>query len=243
MGRRGVPTVAGVFPEDGVALVVGASGGIGEALLAGLREDGGFGDVVGWSRAGLPPVDITVETSIAAAVAALAGQRRALRLVLDATGILHDDACQPERSLRQLEADHMARSFAVNAIGPALLMKHLLPLAPRDGRFVFATLSARVGSIADNHLGGWYSYRASKAALNQVVRTAAVELRRRRPEAVCVAVHPGTVDTGLSGPFAKTGLDVQTPAQAAGRLLAVLAGLKATDSGGFFDQHGQTVPW
>jgi len=137
----------------------------------------------------------------------------------------------------------MAHAFAINAIGPALLMKHLLPLLPRQGKAVFATLSAKVGSIGDNQLGGWYSYRASKAALNQLVHTAAIELRRRHPEAICVALHPGTVHTALSAPFAKTGLTVVHPAEAAQRLLSVLAGLNASDSGGFFNHDGTPLPW
>ena len=118
--------------------------------------------------------------------------------MIDASGFLHGDGLMPEKSWREIDPVHMQRAFAINAIGPALLMKHLLPLFPADGRSVFATLSAKVGSIGDNHLGGWYAYRASKAALNQLVRTAAIELRRKRPNAICVALHPGTVDTKLS---------------------------------------------
>ena len=169
--------------------------------------------------------------------------RGAIRLAIDATGFLHDEAQMPEKSLRELDACRLARSFALNAIGPALLMKHLLPALPREGRAVFATLSARVGSIGDNRLGGWYGYRASKAALNQFVRTAAVELARRSPAAICVALHPGTVATGLSAPFAAAGLDVQAPEVAAARLLAVIDRLTPAESGGFFDHRGEAVPW
>ena len=135
------------------------------------------------------------------------------------------------------------RSFALNAIGPAMIMKHVLPLLPRSGKAVFATLSARVGSIGDNRLGGWYSYRASKAALNQLVRTAAVELARRSPEALCIALHPGTVATSLSAPFSAAGLEVHTPAAAARHLLAVVDKLTPEANGGFFDWRGQPVPW
>ncbi len=137
----------------------------------------------------------------------------------------------------------MAKAFAVNTIGPALLIKHLLPLLPRAGKSVFATLSAKVGSIGDNHLGGWYSYRASKAALNQIVRTAAIELKRRQPEAVCVALHPGTVESPLSAPFGRSGLDVQSPATAAERLVGVIDTLTPASSGGFFDYRGTALPW
>ncbi|MET0222616.1 MAG: SDR family NAD(P)-dependent oxidoreductase, partial [Tardiphaga sp.] len=120
---------------------------------------------------------------------------------------------------------------------------HFLPLLAPHGKAMFATLSAKVGSIGDNHLGGWYAYRASKAALNQLVHTAAIELKRRRPDAVCVALHPGTVDTGLSGPFAKTGLDVLTPAESASTMLATLDRLDAKHSGGFLDRFGELLPW
>ena len=137
----------------------------------------------------------------------------------------------------------MAKAFALNAIGPALIMKHILPLLPREGRSVFATLSAKVGSIGDNSLGGWYSYRASKAALNQLLRTAAIECSRTRPEAICVALHPGTVETGLSSPFARTGLDVQTPDACARHLLAVIDALAPGDTGTFRSYRGEIIPW
>jgi NAD(P)-dependent dehydrogenase (short-subunit alcohol dehydrogenase family) len=230
-----------------MAVVLGASGSIGAALLAELQSSGGFDHVVGLSRHSVPTLDLTDELSIQAAAAHVADVLKqndlTLQLVLDATGMLHTPTHQPEKSLAQLDPVHMAQSFAINAIGPALLMKHFLPLLPRQGRSVFATLSAKVGSIGDNRLGGWYSYRASKAALNQLVRTAAIELRRRAPGAICVSLHPGTVHSALSGPFAKTGLTVCQPPEAAQRLLAVVAGLQVTDSGGFFSHDGQALPW
>ena len=231
------------FPAGGLAVVVGASGGIGGALLARLAGERSFRGVVGLGRDSVPPLDLTSEETIARAAAHVAGTGHEPRLVVDATGFLHGDGLAPERSWRELDPAHMAKAFAVNATGPALLMKHFLPLLPRDGKAVFATLSARVGSIGDNRLGGWYSYRASKAALNQLVRTAAVELGRRRPAAVCVALHPGTVDTGLSAPFAKAGLEVRPAGQAADRLLRVIDRLAAEDSGGFFDHWGARLPW
>jgi NAD(P)-dependent dehydrogenase (short-subunit alcohol dehydrogenase family) len=180
-------------------------------------------------------MDVTDEGSIAAGLAGLpAGE---LRLVVNAVGFLHGGGMRPEKSLRQLDAAQLARSFAVNAIGPALLLKHVLPRLPRVGRSVVASLSARVGSIGDNRLGGWYRYRASKAALNQFVHTAAIELGRTHREAICVALHPGTVATGLSAPFAG-GAEAVTPEVAAAHLLGVMARLRAEDSGGFFDWRG-----
>ena len=207
-----------------------------------LRASGCFAEVVALSRRSEPSFDLTDEDSIARAVARVAALGE-LRLVIDATGFLHDDAQGPEKTWRDLDAAKLARAFALNAIGPALLMKHALPVLAPQGKAVFATLSARVGSIGDNHLGGWYGYRASKAALNQLVRTAAIELKRRRPAALCVALHPGTVRTALSSPFCKDGLEVQTPQTSAVRLLGVIDTLEADQSGGFFDHLGVAIPW
>jgi NAD(P)-dependent dehydrogenase (short-subunit alcohol dehydrogenase family) len=231
----------------GVSVVIGASGGIGSALLEQLQAASPPQTVIGLSRSSTPALDLLDEARIE--IAARHVSERAselglpLRLVIDATGQLHDEHYQPERSLRELDPRQLAASFAVNAIGPALLMKHFLPLLPKEGRSVFATLSARVGSISDNALGGWYGYRASKAALNQLTRTAAIEVRRRKPDVICIALHPGTVATALSAPFAKSGLDVRPPATAARDLLAVIDGLAAADSGGFRDQNGAVIPW
>ncbi len=229
---------------DRIALVIGGTGGIGQALAEALRHaEPDAGTVIATSRSGPDAVDLLDEASIAALarrVESLPGQ---LTLVIDATGFLHDETFTPEKTWRHIDPAHMARSFAVNAIGPALLMKHLLPLLPARGRGVLATLSARVGSIGDNRLGGWTSYRASKAALNQIVRTQAIELRRRKPDAICVALHPGTVDTGLSGPFAARGLDVRPPHEAATAILRVIDNLTPDDNGCFLDQNGRHVPW
>ena len=231
------------FPSGGLAVVAGSSGGIGRALLGRLATQPRFCAALGLGRSSSPPLDLTDEESIAQAARHVQGLGADVRLVIDATGFLHMDGFAPEKSWRDLDATHMARAFALNAIGPALLMKHFLPLLPRQGRAVFATLSARVGSIGDNRLGGWYSYRASKAALNQFVRTAAIELGRRQPAALCVALHPGTVATRLSAPFAKAGLDLQTAEEAADRLLDVIERLAPASTGGFFDYKGAPVPW
>lgn len=224
------------------AIVLGSSGGIGAALLEQLRTGGEYSEVIGFSRHSTPALDMQDPSSIER-VAAHAIARGELRLIINTTGFLHTAGSGPERSWRDLNPDYLMQAFAVNAIGPALLMKHLLPHLPRAGRAVFATLSARVGSIGDNRLGGWYGYRASKAAMNQFVRTASIELRRRSPDAICVALHPGTVATPLSAPFIREGLELQTPATAAQRLLQVIAQLTPADSGGFFDHRGTVVPW
>ena len=236
------PAQMSSLPQGGVAVVFGASGGVGAALVEHLRASGCFAEVVGLSRRSAPSFDLTDEDSIVRAVASVAALGE-LRLVSDATGFLHDDLQGPEKTWRDLDGAKLARAFALNAIGPALLMKHVLPALAPQGKAVFATLSARVGSIGDNHLGGWYGYRASKAALNQLVRTAAIELKRRRPLALCVALHPGTVRTALSSPFSKDGLEVQTPQTSAARLLGVIDDLSADQSGGFFDHLGVAIPW
>jgi len=237
-----VDTTVQGFPAGGTAVIIGATGGIGRVLVDAAQQSGRFNAVLALSRSSNPALDIESEGSIreAAQHATALGE---IRLIIDATGFLHGNSFEPEKSWRSLDASHMAKSFAVNAMGPALLMKHFLPVLPRTGKSVFATLSAKVGSIADNRLGGWYSYRASKAALNQLVRTAAVELKRSRPEALCVSIHPGTTDTTLSAPFSKTGLDTQTPSAAAAAIVACLERLGSDASGGFFDRTGEPLQW
>ena len=229
--------------SGGLAVVIGATGGIGEAMVGALQETGSFASVTGYSRVSEPDIDLTDEQTILRAAAAVRDTGLDLRLVFDATGFLHGCGFKPEKTLSAITPAHMAHAFAINALGPALLMKHFLPLLAKDGKSVFATLSARVGSIGDNTLGGWYSYRASKAALNQFVHSAAIELARKRPDALCVALHPGTVDTGLSSGFAKKGLTVRTPQEAAGLLLGVLDQLHPSQTGGFFDYRGDALPW
>lgn len=226
---------------SGLALVVGASGGVGAAVLDQLRAAARFGRVHGVSRA-VDGLDITDEASVAALAARLS-DGPPLELVFVATGVLHD-GFQPERSFKALEAAHLRRDFEVNALGPALLARHLIPLLPRDHRALFVALSARVGSIGDNRLGGWHSYRASKAALNMILKTLAVELARTHPQAVVAGLHPGTVDTDLSKPFQRgvTPETLFTPEQSATHLLAVLDGLQPADSGGVFAWDGARVP-
>ncbi|MBN8846704.1 MULTISPECIES: SDR family NAD(P)-dependent oxidoreductase [unclassified Sphingomonas] len=214
------------------AVVIGASGGIGGALADALEDEGET--VLRLSR---PDIDVTDEATIAAA-AARAGSPE---LVIVATGILHEDGHGPEKAPGDLDPAWLARQYAVNAIGPALVAKHFLPLMPRAGRSIFAVLSARVGSISDNRLGGWHGYRASKAALNQFIRTLAIEDKRRNDRGIVVALHPGTVDTRLSRPYLQSGRDIFATGRAAVQLLDVIDGLAPKDSGRLFSWDGTEI--
>lgn len=217
------------------ALVIGASGGIGAALCAAL--EGQDIEVTCLSRAA-DGLDITDPVSVENAMNAVCGP---FDIVLIASGILAPEGAQPEKSLTAIDAEIMARVMAVNAIGPALVLRHLPRLLPLNRRCVVGVLTARVGSISDNHLGGWYSYRASKAAANQIVRTAAIEIARKRKDAIVVSLHPGTVDTAFTKAY--PGHSKVAPNEAASNLLAVLDQLTPAQSGGFFDWAGKPVPW
>ncbi|MGB7406573.1 MAG: SDR family NAD(P)-dependent oxidoreductase, partial [Pacificimonas sp.] len=190
-------------------------------------------------NAEMSTIDILDEDSIAAAADGVG----ACDVVIVATGLLHDGEYGPEKSMRALDRDDLARAFALNAIGPALVAKHFLKRLPKEGRSTFAALSARVGSISDNGLGGWYGYRASKAALNQLIRTLAIELARQKPEAICVGLHPGTVDTGLSEPFQSNVPEGKlfTPAYSAEKMLSVVDGLTPNDTGKLFAWDGEEI--
>lgn len=231
------------------ALVAGANGAIGSALVELLAACPDVESVWACSRspkesphAKVTPVavDLLDEASI---VAALSGIER-IDLAIVATGMLHaPGGLQPEKSWRALDKATLIESFTVNAVGPVLLAKHVLPLLPREGKAVFAALSARVGSISYNHLGGWYGYRASKAALNQLIRTLSIELARVRPQAICVGLHPGTVDSALSRPF-QGGVaagKLFTPATAAQHLLNVIDGLDPTHTGQLLAWDGSVI--
>ncbi len=222
------------------AVVIGASGGIGRALAAALTEE--EVPVRGFARsfAGTDRLDLEDEASIAAAAASL---RSAPDLVIVATGLLHDGDRGAGKEHGRARPLWLARQYAVNAIGPVLVAKHFLPAMPKAGRCVFAVLSARVGSIGDNRLGGWYGYRAAKAGLNQLIRTIAIEERRRNDRSIVVGLHPGTVDTDLSKPFSGGVRPDQlfAPDRAAVQLLDVIAGLKAPDSGRLFAWDGVEI--
>ena len=229
------------------AAVIGANGGIGEALCHLISADPGIELLYQLSRhpnEGQMFCDLDREDTIAEAAAAIARDGK-LGLIINATGMLHDPKRQitPEKSWRHLDAETMTAYFQANCIGPSLAVKHFLPLMPKRGRAVFAALSARVGSIADNRAGGWHSYRAAKAGLNMMIRNFALEMKLRNPESVVIGLHPGTVETSLSAPVrAMIRHEVFTPTLAARQLLEVIDRATPGESGCQFDWKGELIP-
>jgi len=233
-------------------VIIGANGAIGAALVDCYRQAAPASWLLVCSREPLTDLpahgqwaalDLLDERSIAAAAAQAAAQGPLDRVVI-CTGMLHGSGQRPEKSLRELDAAWLQHNFAVNSIGPALVLKHFLPLLRRDERAVCAALSARVGSISDNRLGGWYSYRASKAALNMLIATAAIELKRTHPRALLLGLHPGTVDSRLSAPFQTNVREgqLQSPAQAAEQLRQVIENADPALSGRCLAWDGSVVP-
>ncbi len=252
------------FPHPINAIVNGASRGIGLAFVRRLVDDPTVTRVFATSRQGasdaalnelragedsrIQPLDmdVTVENSVATAAEAVRCDVEQVDLIINCAGLLHDSArMQPEKRLADVSAASLQRSYAVNAIGPLLIAKHFESLLPRHDRCVFANLSARVGSIGDNRLGGWYAYRASKAAQNMITRNLSIELYRRARGIVCVALHPGTVDTRLSRPFQSNVSENQlfSPDRAACQLLSVIDGLRCEANGRFFAWDAKPIPW
>ena len=241
------------FPDNMRVCIFGASGGIGAALVDQLAASDKVTHIYAGSRSPSPhgsdkvtpfAFDLEDEASIAAA-AQIIGEDGPLHLIFIASGILSSDTLKPEKSWTAQDPKSYAKAFAINTIGPAIIGKHFLKHLARDGKSVFAALSARVGSISDNRLGGWHAYRASKAALNMVVRNFALELAYRNKGAIAVTLHPGTVDTGLSAPF-QSGVaagKLFTPDYSAEQMLAVIDGLGPLDSGNLFAWDGAKIPF
>jgi NAD(P)-dependent dehydrogenase (short-subunit alcohol dehydrogenase family) len=229
----------------GTALVIGGTGGLGAALVRALQKGASYSQVLSLSRSSAPALDYADEATLVTSAQWVTTQcaNASLRTVIVATGYLHSDGAGPERTWSQLDAQYLQRVMLVNAIGPALVFKHFAQLLARDRVTRMVTISAKVGSIDDNALGGWYGYRASKAALNQIVKTASIEMTRRSKLSVCVAIHPGTVATALSEPFSKTSLNVRTAEVAAAEILQVMHALQPAQTGGFYDFRGEVLPW
>ncbi|MGF1478242.1 MAG: SDR family NAD(P)-dependent oxidoreductase [Cyanophyceae cyanobacterium] len=244
------------------ALVVGANQGIGFGFVNKLLQDEQIAKVYATYRqqpsAELTAcqkqypqrleclvMDLTDEAQIVQGVEKLQADTDNLQLAINCVGILHEGELQPEKSLRQINSDQLLRYFQVNSIGAVLLAKHLLPLFRHGDRSIFATISAKIGSIGDNRLGGWYGYRASKAALNMLMRTTAIEYGRKSPKTIVVTLHPGTTDTRLSRPFQKNVPDEKlfSVERTVTQLLTVINHLTETDSGQFFSWDGSRLPW
>lgn len=214
-------------------LIIGASGGIGAALMRAAGDE-----VIGLSRSN-DGLDLTDEASIQTGLGALGGT---FDRIIVATGALEIDGARPEKTIRALDPVALAAQFALNAVGPALVLKHSVRLMPKDRPARFAALSARVGSIGDNRLGGWYGYRAAKSALNQLIHCGAIEIARSHPQSVIACLHPGTVATKFTQGY-ETKYEKSTPEAAAGALIKVLDRLTAAHSGGFYDASGQEIEW
>jgi NAD(P)-dependent dehydrogenase (short-subunit alcohol dehydrogenase family) len=245
------------------AFIVGASQGIGLGFVRQLLKDDRISRVFATYRCRESAIalleleeeysdrlfflalDITEEMQVVAAIEKIRSQISQLHLIINCVGILHDENLKPEKSLRQIDADRLMRYFQVNSIGAILLAKHLMPLLKHDDRSVFATISAKIGSIGDNQLGGWYGYRASKAALNMLMKTASIEYGRTCPKAIVVTLHPGTTNTQLSRPFQGNVPPNQlfSIERTATQLLAVIDRLQNSDSGQFFSWDGSRLPW
>lgn len=230
-------------------LIIGASGALGAAFVSEYRRRLPSSTIYATNRSALPTVDADQvlaldydQPHMFADVAAQLADVQDLETILVATGRLHDDDNMPEKALKQVDADWMLENFRINTVGPTLALKHFLPLQPKTKPTRFGILSARVGSISDNHLGGWHSYRASKAALNMIIKTTSIEQRRSNPEAMIVGLHPGTVDSELSRPFQRGVPTLFSPQQSAGQLIEVLSSTHPEQSGSVFAFDGTNIP-
>ena len=232
-------------------IIIGSSGAIGSSFLKYYENENTDNVIYSLSRKpnASPsdkiinvPVDIEDESSISSA-SNVCKENGPFDLILVTTGILSDETISPEKSLRHFDRESIGKIFSINTFGPALISKYFVPLLKKDSPSFFGFLSARVGSISDNRIGGWYSYRASKAALNQLIKTASIEMKIKNKNAIFVALHPGTVDSDLSRPFQKSNLKIQSPKESAINLMKIIKNLKPTETGKFFNWDGLELPW
>jgi len=228
--------------KDNLAVIVGATGAIGNAI-ANEIENLGFKDVLKVGTNTTPSIDFNNENTILKTIEFVKNINKPISILFDATGILHHNNSMPEKTLKNINIDFAKKNFLINAIGPALLIKHFVPLLDNEDKAVFATLSAKVGSISDNGYGGWYSYRASKSALNQFIKTASIETKVKNKKAIIVALHPGTVKSKLSEPFQKINLKIQNPEESAKDLIKVINTLDYEQTGKFLNWDGSEIPW
>jgi len=225
------------------ALVIGSNGGIGAAVTKELQQHSNCAECAEVNRVLFPDFDMTNEGQIKKIADIFLAKAQKYDLIFDATGGLEVNGFPPEKAFKQLEQPAMEAQFALNAMGPALLMKYFLPLLPKNKAACFASLSARVGSIEDNGLGGWMSYRAAKAALNQFIKCASIEQQRKNSNSIVIGLHPGTVATKLSEKYAKSSMNIFTPEQSATKLLSVIHDLTADQSGYLYAYDGAKIPF
>jgi len=230
--------------KENIALIIGGTGSIGSAVADELKSKN-FTNIISLSRSSKPSLDLINESSIQEAAAFIKKKSKPISLLFDATGILHDEDLNqmPEKTYKNIDFLFMKKNFEINVMGPALIIKHFLPLLDTEQKSIFSTLSAKVGSISDNRYGGWYSYRASKAALNQIIKTTSIELKVKNKNAICVAIHPGTVTSKLSKPFQKNNLKIQSKEESAKNIVQILENLQLTDSGSFLNWDGSEIRW
>jgi NAD(P)-dependent dehydrogenase (short-subunit alcohol dehydrogenase family) len=228
--------------KNNIAVIIGGTGAIGESIANEINKIG-FSDILKIGTKTTPSIDFNNENTILDAIEFVKKKNKPISIFFDATGILHENNVMPEKSLKKIEFEFVKKNFLINAIGPALLIKHFAPLLDKDEKSVFASLSAKVGSISDNGYGGWYSYRASKAALNQFIKTASIEMKVKNRNAIFVALHPGTVRSNLSEPFQKTNLKIQNPEESAKHLVKIINSIDQSQTGKFFNWDGSEIPW
>ena len=229
---------------ENLAVVIGGTGSIGGAISEQIRSLG-FKEIIKIGRRTKPSIDFNDEQTIKNAAEFIKNKKKAISILFDATGILHDEENNqmPEKTLKNINLKFAQKNFLINAIGPSLLIKHFAPLLDSEQKSVFATLSAKVGSISDNGFGGWYSYRASKEALNQLIKTASIEMKIKNKNSIFIALHPGTVKSKLSKPFQKSNLKIQAPEESADHLIKIIKELKTSETGKFFNWDGTELPW
>jgi len=232
---------ASIFDSAYKALVIGASGAIGSAFVQAFQADPRCLHVQAVSRSDGSGFDLFDPKSIEKQ-ALICGAFGPYRVIVDATGALTIEGIGPEKSLAQLDSSALMRNFEINAVGPVMALRHFAPLLA-SGPCIYAKLSARVGSISDNQKGGWYGYRASKAALNMLLQTAAIELQRKNPQLRVVALQPGTVKSALSKPFAGNVSHLLEPHDSVAGMLAALKGLSPKSGAHFVDYRGEGIAW
>tara|TARA_B100000575_G_scaffold223645_1_gene184129 strand:+ start:232 stop:924 length:693 start_codon:yes stop_codon:yes gene_type:complete len=228
--------------KNNLAVIAGGTGAIGKAIADELKKVG-FSEIIKIGTKTKPSIDFNKENTILETAEYIKEKNKPISIFFDATGVLHHNNFMPEKTLKRIEFEFIKKIFLINTIGPALLIKHFAPLLDKDEKSVFATLSAKVGSITDNIYGGWYSYRASKAALNQMIKTASIEMKVKNKKAIFVSLHPGTVKSNLSKPFQKTNLKIQNPEESAKHLIKIINSIDSSQTGKFFNWDGSEIVW